>query len=465
MSPRPALVVAVTTLLAAGLRFYGIGAQSFWVDEATSYAVAHLRWPDVLDVLLHQRANMALYLVLLHEWLKLGSSEGFIRALSALFSIATIPLLFLLARRLFDTRVALVAALLLAVNGFDIWHAQNARAYSLLTGLTVLSFFTLDRAHERRTPAAWMLYAAATTLAVYAHFIAILLLPAQAVTAAIWSGRARLERGHLTSVLASAALAAPLLWIVATRDAGDSAWIAPTTAMHVARLFVSFAGQGHWPLLLVHGVFVAMAVARGLSSAAPGERRLVISLVAWLLVPMVLTLLISVVKPMFVDRYLLIAFPPFVLLSALGIARLPTAFMRTISLVAVLAFASRGVAAAYEDGRIDWRSASLYMLSQARSGDAAVFDVGTGRRLVDYYRDSRGFGASPSIVFPSDAEFWLPNLALDPAIVEPRLRDAPRVWLFQWYGTRSLEAPLTARYGQPTVKSFKDVTVYLFEAH
>ena len=63
---------------------------------------------------------MGLYYVLLHGWIALGDSEFTVRALSAIFAVATIPVVYGLTRRIFRGRAALTAALLLALNSFFI---------------------------------------------------------------------------------------------------------------------------------------------------------------------------------------------------------------------------------------------------------------------------------------------------------------------------------------------------------
>src|SRR5580704_7434762 len=73
---------AIITLAAAILRFHGIAAKSFWLDEGISVGIARLPWSQFWDVLRHREANMALYYLLLRFWMALdflttaGGSEG-----------------------------------------------------------------------------------------------------------------------------------------------------------------------------------------------------------------------------------------------------------------------------------------------------------------------------------------------------------------------------------------------------
>ena len=76
---------------------------------------------------------MALYYLLLRFWLLIGSTEGFIRGLSVLASVATLPL-FLRAgqRACLDARPAWSRSGSLAINAFHIRYAQEARGYALV---------------------------------------------------------------------------------------------------------------------------------------------------------------------------------------------------------------------------------------------------------------------------------------------------------------------------------------------
>ncbi|MGC2820047.1 MAG: hypothetical protein WA198_10205, partial [Candidatus Sulfotelmatobacter sp.] len=66
---------------------------------------------------------MSLYYLLLRGWLHFGSSPFFIRSLSVIISLATLPAIFWLASQLFDRRVGLFAVALMSFNAFHIRYA------------------------------------------------------------------------------------------------------------------------------------------------------------------------------------------------------------------------------------------------------------------------------------------------------------------------------------------------------
>ncbi|MFZ0537475.1 MAG: glycosyltransferase family 39 protein, partial [Candidatus Sulfotelmatobacter sp.] len=126
-----------------------------------------------------REANMSLYYLLLRGWLHLGSSPFFIRSLSVIISLVTLPAIFWLASKLFDRRTGLLAVALMSFNAFHIRYAQEARSYSLFVLLAILSsgFFVAALQEPSRGNRAG--YGLASVLAVYAHLYALLLLAAQ----------------------------------------------------------------------------------------------------------------------------------------------------------------------------------------------------------------------------------------------------------------------------------------------
>src|SRR5207249_10008963 len=98
---------------------------------------------------------------------------------------------------------------LLAVNGFHIVESQEARAYSALSALTILSYLLLDRAIRLGRRRDWLLHGLVNALAFYCHFFAGLTFLAQGVF--VLSRRSRaVTLGLLASALVTAALLAQL---------------------------------------------------------------------------------------------------------------------------------------------------------------------------------------------------------------------------------------------------------------
>jgi hypothetical protein len=122
----PVSIAALMLLGAAAavLRFSFLVRKPFWFDECFSVEVARLGWTDFCRLMWRREANMSLYYLLLRGWLHFGSSPFFIRSLSVIISLVTLPAIFWLASQLFDRRTGLLAVALMSFNAF---HATPRR--------------------------------------------------------------------------------------------------------------------------------------------------------------------------------------------------------------------------------------------------------------------------------------------------------------------------------------------------
>jgi hypothetical protein len=127
----------------------------------------------------HTEGSPPLYFLLLDGWRRLfGGSEAGIRSLSALIGTATIPLAYVIGRRLATPRAGLVAAALVAFNPLLVWFSQEARPYGLLVLLSGVSFLMFAIALERPTGRVLAGWALASGLAFATHYFAgLVILP------------------------------------------------------------------------------------------------------------------------------------------------------------------------------------------------------------------------------------------------------------------------------------------------
>jgi mannosyltransferase len=146
-APRPRwLVPAVVAALVAAVVLRFLAFSVLWLDEAQTVEIAHRSLPDLLSALRHD-GSPPLYYVLLHAWMSVfGTSDFAVRALSGVFAVISLPLMWLAARRLGASRdVAWICVLLLAANPFSIRYATEARMYSLVVLLWLATYLALAR--------------------------------------------------------------------------------------------------------------------------------------------------------------------------------------------------------------------------------------------------------------------------------------------------------------------------------
>ena len=135
---RPWLIVVLAVVLHAFLGINGLADQSLWLDEVMTVSIATSSLEEASRWFLSLPEQHPFYYLLTKVWLTIfGTSEAALRSLSLCFGVLTIPVVFILARDLFNDAVGCVAALLLAVSPFWLYYSQEGRMYTLLVLLVV----------------------------------------------------------------------------------------------------------------------------------------------------------------------------------------------------------------------------------------------------------------------------------------------------------------------------------------
>lgn len=127
-------VVLALTLLSFALILFRLDGQSLRGDEAFATLFASRPLAEIIAELRLSEPHPPLYYVGLHLWPRLASdSELALRLFSGFFGVLAVPLTYLFAQTLFRRRdLSLVAAALIAVNPYLLWHSRDARMYGAL---------------------------------------------------------------------------------------------------------------------------------------------------------------------------------------------------------------------------------------------------------------------------------------------------------------------------------------------
>ncbi len=114
--------------------------QSLWLDEATSVLAAkNFSFQDLIFKFSPGDFHPPLYYLILKLWIGIfGTSEIAVRVLSVIFGVATVYVVYAVAKKLFGGNVGLISAALLATAPLHIYYSQEARMYSLETLLVML---------------------------------------------------------------------------------------------------------------------------------------------------------------------------------------------------------------------------------------------------------------------------------------------------------------------------------------
>lgn len=411
------LVLAVT-LLGDWLRFRALGRDSLWFDEVFSTLQAHLPFWDLLLELLHRDVQPPLHHLLLRGVLTFGDSEAVLRFPSAFFGTLSIPLLYLLGRTWFSGSVGALAALLLAISPFHLWHSQDARMYSLLTFEGIASWYLFGRLLTVSRVSLWVGYLLASTAILYTHYYGALLLIPQTSVVILLRHRGEIDSSFSPRWLRAQAGLVLLFvpWLALTGRSipfNLPRWIERLDPLtEVSRVLVALTSDyrgHHWEAIGLQQipravVWLQRALILGLAiiglvrddggnwrtpRAALRERRILLCL-GYFAAPIVMMLSISLLRPLLVNRHLLMIAPPFFLLVALGLSRvLPRRI--TVAEVALLALlVVLGVIAGRSTPRTaDYRGAAAVIAGEATPGDVLLVYHEHPRLILKYYLRSR----------------------------------------------------------------------------
>ena len=163
--------IYIFILLAVVTRLWGIGEKSFWIDELESLRVAK----DLSYTIQYCKAGNTppLRYIMHHYLMNLSPTEFIVRSPSMLFGILTIPVIFLLVRKLFNVQTALIATFLLSLSPWHIFHSQDGRMYSVFFFFVTLSIYLTFLALDRKKYIYWILLGATWAVNAYITYFAL----------------------------------------------------------------------------------------------------------------------------------------------------------------------------------------------------------------------------------------------------------------------------------------------------
>lgn len=346
MRARHLQALGALVAVGAALRFATLDAQSFWQDEAATIDLLRDGFADMLRRLPESESTPPLYYVVAWLWSQIaGTGEIGVRALSALFGTATIPVAYGIGARISGTRAGLIVAALVATNPYLVWYSQEARAYALLVLLTALAVLFLVRGNTR----AW---AVTSALAIGTHYFAVF----PAIAGALWLGRRALPAIGAVGLVGLALL--PLaLDQRSTENAGfiDESSLIRRAAQVPKQFTTGYDAPAETILTAVALLLVVIAVA-GLAHADRGRLRPVL-LVGTATVTVPLALALAGIDYL-LARNVLPALVPLAAIAAAGFAA--QRFGKEAAALLAVIGAALAIATAIEPAyqRDDWRGAA-----------------------------------------------------------------------------------------------------------
>src|SRR3990170_5707323 len=170
----------IVLILAAGLilRVFKIN-QSLWLDEAINVTFVKNLNPHslVFDYAVGD-FHPPLYHIFMRGWILLfGTSEIAVRLPSVIFGLATVYVTYLIAKKLFENKTALISATLIATSPLHIYYSQEARMYMLAVFFATLSVYFFVSLLKKETLIYWVGFVISTILMLYTDYLPYFMVP------------------------------------------------------------------------------------------------------------------------------------------------------------------------------------------------------------------------------------------------------------------------------------------------
>jgi len=314
----------------------------------------------VYNIRIQNDNNPPLYYTILHFWIWIfGDSEFAARVPSALFGSFSIIAIYAVGRFLFNKNVGLIAAFILATSVFHIRYSQEARAYSLLAFLTLVSFYYYLKIESSDRRLYVLGYLLSSILMLYTHYYGLLILAAQNIF--FFSnyfknhnlGALTLKKWRTSQIILGVLFLPGFILLVKHAVAIQGGfWLPEPTLLGILTLLGRYSGSVSLFLLLLIFSLLSIIGLRQIKDKIGLKQRLkpileyseklslsnsnrVYLLLLWLFIPIVLPYLVSLIStPILLYRYTIGCSLAFYLLAARGIDYI--AIRKIILLIAAL---------------------------------------------------------------------------------------------------------------------------------
>jgi len=335
--------------LAAAVRFYDATKSAIWHDEGYSLMLSSRNLGGIWAGTARD-VHPPLYYVLLHGWRNLfGDSIFTVRTLSVLAGIGAVVLGVWLTRLIATRRAAILAGVFLALFPIMVRYSQEVRMYGLLSvwllGAAIAVVYWVQKP-QRNVYLVW--YALLMAAGFYTHyFTALALMAFWLYLLLLWNPKTKklthqliLRPNWWAANIAIIVLYLP--WIPNlihqfTRGQGVS-WIPHVTIYTLPSVvwdFLTFTDGRRLPILLY--LLVPLLLVAGvlyLLRKDHGQYKFSWLISIYTFVPIVLIYIVSIKKPLFVDRYLVFAAAGIPILIALALDRLDRQY-KAVAMAAV----------------------------------------------------------------------------------------------------------------------------------
>jgi hypothetical protein len=365
----------------------------------------------------------------------MGTNEFILRLPSAIFGVLTIALSYKVGKLFFGTKEGLVGAFLLSISTFHVYYSQEARMYTLLAFLSLLSLFFFYKSITENRKLLWLGFVLSTLLTLYTHFFGVFVVLIEVAIFILMTTKSKFpiktkskgirKRTFLMFILSITTLSVffvPFLYwklggfisllAPGTQNASSSSW-PPLELSFIVKVFSEFSGGSPFsyggPLLYL---FLFFFLCGCVLSIKKYKEKFALMLL-WMILPIPLLFLASTRLIVYSEpRYLIYVLPVYLLIISKGITSIPE-YLFTVSkgktmhghitnlipvrnskihyvviFLIVTVFISSSIMPLlgyYEREKRDWRAVAEYLEAKSQPDDVIVVEPNYLTLPFSYY--------------------------------------------------------------------------------
>ncbi len=384
------------TIVGFILRFYNLGFNSLWLDEATTFNWSKRGFFEIWEISRSADFHPPLFHWIEHLMLVFGQSEFVLRAAPALLGILTIPVFYLIGKELHDKNVGIISAALLTFSYFGIFYSQEAYSYSLVLFVfsLVILFYLLALRTDNLT--CWVLFGIISAIAFWTHYYVFVGLGVIYLHAIITRGDhlkkdIRHAKNFLAAFCTTLILILPLLFIVGERFfrlTGSPPTYGVLGPILIQETLIRFSG-GYSSLNEIITFIYLVPMIGGLVYLYAKDRNKCLFCAMFLILPIAISVLISS-KMTMNPRYLIYLLPVYFTLVAMSypiiFKLIPNRNLLYLIVILIGVINAPLLAEYYSSySKEDWRGFAGIVQSKTQDGDVIVLVPSYMSAPFNYY--------------------------------------------------------------------------------
>ena len=410
------------------LRIFGWNSYDLWFDELGSnlYSVENIsRMAEFSNVskseIFYQRLkndpHSPAYYVLVYLFSSLFGDGQVLRWISILFSAMALFVFYRLARLFFNRSVSLTALLLLSINPFHIWYAQEARVYAMASFFSLMMMFNFLKGIRTNRLAYWIGYVLSGALSIFCSYYSVMLVGISALVFIVKENRRALKSWLIAVTIMAGWVSLSLPVLSDQISFVQSEFWLPKPTLIVALFTWLIFDLGYSAYLFQYSIALVLFFVLfgwGAYKYHRESRLNTYFILALVFIPIVVVYVVSLlVMPLYINRQLLIFSPYYYLVIAYGLVRIPFRKERMVALVCVIVLSLVSVVNFYRNYMFDhWARSTFFTGVLPRKNYIHLFE----KMQQDFHEDdvvvvsdTQGFVMVFAFILSQERDNWKIN--------------------------------------------------------